>query len=108
MSDTARLLALALCSAPVAALASACAMEVGDAGDADGDTDPAESDGVWIPAPLTADRFAVFYQFSPDILRYYKDPARGLPMSSEHAYIFTVSHASAPASRSTADAIHGA
>jgi len=62
----------------------------------------------WTPRPFTATRFVVFYQLTADVLPVYADPTTGLPQGAGHAYVFAHSHASAPASLTLADRIHGA
>ena len=62
----------------------------------------------WRPPQVTARRFAVFYQLTPDVLAAYADPTLGVPRGPDHAYLFAVSHASVPAARTTADRIHAA
>jgi hypothetical protein len=76
--------------------------------------EPDEDDGTgrlpaeapWQPRPFGTSRFAVFYQLSGDVLDLYADPVTGLPAVADHGYVFTQSHASAFASRRTADRIH--
>lgn len=74
-----------------------------------GDGSTGDSDETpWRPPQVTARRFAVFYQITPDVLAAYADPTLGVPRGPDHAYIFAVSHASVPAARTTADRIHAA
>jgi len=65
---------------------------------------PPVDDG-WIPTPMTATRFGVFYQVSKDVLDLYQS-ADGLPEAPGHAYLITQSHATAFASKQLADLVH--
>ena len=69
------------------------------------DSVPAVDDG-YVPKPLTASRFGVFYQVSKDVLDHYQDPTTGLPNVSNHAWLITQSHATAYASKALAENVH--
>jgi hypothetical protein len=64
------------------------------------------SDPAWQPRWDGRTRFVVFYQINPQVLEIYADPTTGLPRRPGNGYIFSISHASAPASLSTANLIH--
>lgn len=65
---------------------------------------PTPDDG-WVPKPMTATRFGVFYQISQDVLDHYQS-ATGLPKVAGHAWLITQSHATAFASKALADLVH--
>ena len=62
-------------------------------------------DDGWVPHPMTATRFGIFYQISGDVLDHYQ-AADGLPQVAGHAWIITHSHATAFASKALADLVH--
>jgi len=66
---------------------------------------PPTDDG-YVPKPLTATRFGVFYQVSKDVLDLYQDQEVGLPNVANHAWLITQSHATAFASKALADLVH--
>jgi hypothetical protein len=73
----------------------------------DGFNDPTPpADDGYVPKAMTASRFGVFYQISRDVLDVYQDAAQGLPMTDNHAWLITHSHATAFASRALADLVH--
>jgi len=73
----------------------------------DGFNDPTPpADDGYVPKAMTASRFGVFYQISRDVLDVYQDAAQGLPMTDNHAWLITHSHATAFASRALADRVH--
>src|SRR5215467_12330433 len=87
-----------------------CASADGDDDDVrpayDGFPDPTPPiDDGYVPKPMTATRFGIFYQISNDVLDLYQDPAEGLPATDNHAWLITVSHATAFASRKLADLV---
>lgn len=105
------------------ALLSACSTTPTGGGDDDpasGSADPGEApppddfqqtgtpppDDGYVPKPVTASRFGVFYQVSADVLATYQDPVHGLPQVADHAWLITHSHATAFASRALADLVH--
>src|SRR5277367_6839616 len=63
---------------------------------------PAVDDG-YVPKPLTAARFGIFYQISADVLAIYQ---AGLPQDGNHAWLITQSHGTAFATRALADRVH--
>jgi hypothetical protein len=64
-------------------------------------------DDGYVPKPVSATRFGVFYQISPDVLAQYQDETGGgLPHVANHAWIITHSNASVFASRALADLVH--
>ena len=70
-----------------------------------GTTTPPVDDG-YVPKPMTATRFGVFYQVSGDVLDTFETPGTGLPEVAGHAWLITHSHATAFASKTLADHIH--
>lgn len=66
---------------------------------------PPVDDG-YVPKPLTASRFGVFYQVSKDVLDHYQDATSGLPNVANHAWLITQSHATAYASKTLAETVH--
>jgi hypothetical protein len=64
------------------------------------------ADDGYVPKPMTATRFGVFYQVSRDVLDLYQDTERGLPEVANHAWLITQSHATAYASKALADLVH--
>jgi len=67
-----------------------------------GGVTPAVDDG-YVPKPLTATRFGIFYQVSADVLTLYQ---AGLPQGGNHAWLITQSHGTAFATRALADRVH--
>jgi hypothetical protein len=67
-----------------------------------GGSQPATDDG-YIPKPLTATRFGIFYQVSPDSMNDFQ---RGLPVADNHAWLITQSHGTIFATRALADLVH--
>jgi len=64
------------------------------------------TDDGYVPKPMTASRFGVFYQVSRDVLDLYQDADKGLPEVANHAWLITQSHATAYASKALAELVH--
>nr|HEX4316558.1 hypothetical protein [Kofleriaceae bacterium] len=74
-------------------------------GDDWGQTASVTDDG-YVPHAVTASRFGVFYEVSPDVLAAYQDPTSGLPQAADHAWIISQSLGTQHASRPLANAVH--
>ena len=97
----------------LALLVTACVAETGywdedgrDYPPDDFGVSPSTADDGYQPHAMTATRFGVFYEMSPDILASLQDPTAGVPQSANHAWIVTHSHGDAHASRALADLVH--
>ena len=92
---------------------AACVAEVPGAED-DRDDIPSDdwgqtastADDGYVPHAVTAQRFGVFYEVSPDVLTAYQNTTTGLPEAANHAWIISQSLGVQHASRALANAVH--
>jgi hypothetical protein len=104
-----------LCLAAVAVVLTSCMGHLDDLDTNDDDPgespppddfsgpQPAATDDGYIPKPLTATRFGIFYQVSPDVMSDFQS---GLPVADNHAWLITQSHGTIFATRGLADLVH--